>query len=177
MTPMIEYEYMRLRLELIPTKIIRQCNSRDLVDEQGWVYVEIRMGVYGLSQAGILANKLLEQQLNAKGYYHYMHTPGLWHHMWQDISFCLVVDNFGIKSTSRDHVLHLKTTLEEHYTVTMDWDGSLFCGINIDWNYPAETVDLNMPNYIPKALFKFQHLAPNLPQHQLYKHSPIQYGS
>jgi hypothetical protein len=50
----------------------------------------------------------------------------------QDISFCLVVDNFGIKSTSRDHVLHLKTTLEKHYTVAMDWGGSLFCGINID---------------------------------------------
>jgi hypothetical protein len=59
----------------------------------------------------------------------------------------------------------------------MDWEGSLFCGINIDWNYPAGTVDLNMPNYIPKALFKFQHLAPNLHQHQQYKHSPIQYGS
>jgi hypothetical protein len=34
-----------------------------------------------------------------------------------------------------------------------------------------------MPNYIPKALLKFQHLAPNLPQHQPYKHAPIQYGS
>ncbi len=97
--------------------------------------------------------------------------------MWQDISFCLVVDGFGIKSTSSDHVLHLKTTLEEHYTVTMDWDSSLFCGINIDWNFPAGTVDLNMPNYIPKVLLKFQYLAPNLPQHQQYKHAPIQYSS
>jgi hypothetical protein len=108
--------------------------------------------MYGLPQAGILANKLLEQRLNTKGYYHCQHTPGLWHHVWRDISFCLVVDNFGIKSTSLDRVLHLRTTLEEHYTVTMDWDGSFFCGINIDWNYPAGTVDLNMPNYISKAL-------------------------
>ncbi len=35
-----------------------------------------------------------------------------------------------------------------------------FCGINIDWNYPAGTIDLNMPNYIPKAHLKFQHSAP-----------------
>jgi hypothetical protein len=129
--------------------------------------------MYGLPPAGILANKLLEQRLNAKGYYHCQHTPGLWRHMWRDISFCLVVDNFGIKTTSHDHVFSLKTTLEEHYTVTMDWDGSLFCSINIDWNYPAGTVNINMPNYIPKALHKFQHSAPNSLQHQPYKHAPI----
>jgi hypothetical protein len=111
---------MQLWLELIPNKIIRQYNLRDLVDEQGLVYVVIQMGMYSLPQAGILSNKLLEQQLNVKGYYHCQHTPGLWHHVWQDISFCLVVDNFGIKSTSCDHVLHLKTTLEEQYTITMD---------------------------------------------------------
>ncbi len=69
MTPMKEYEYMRLRLEVIPDKIIRQYNLRDLVNKQGWVYVENQMGMYGLPQASILANKLLEQQLNAKGYY------------------------------------------------------------------------------------------------------------
>ncbi len=97
--------------------------------------------------------------------------------MWQDTSFCLVVNGFGIKSASCNQVLHLKTILEEHYTVTMDWDSSLFCGINIDWNYPASTVNLNMPNYIPKALLKFQHSAPNSSQHQPYKHAPIQYGS
>jgi hypothetical protein len=76
MTPMKEYEYMQHQLELIPDKIIRQYNLRDLVNEQGWVYVEIQMGMYGLPQAGILANKLLEQQLNTKGYYHCQHTPG-----------------------------------------------------------------------------------------------------
>jgi hypothetical protein len=134
MTPMKEYEYIKLRLELIPDEIIRQYNLKDLVNEQGWVYIEIRMGMYSLLQAGILANKLLKQRLNSKGYYNCQHTPGLWRHVWRDISFCLIVDNFGIKSTSCNHVLHLKTTLEEHYTITMDWDGSLFCGINTDWN-------------------------------------------
>ncbi len=89
------------------------------------------MGMYGFPWAGILANKLLEQGLNVKGYYHCQDTPGLWPHVWQDISFCLVVDGFGIKSTSCNHVLHLKTTLEEHYTITMDWDGSL-CNVELD---------------------------------------------
>ncbi len=82
MTPMKEYEYMQLRLQIIPDEIICQYNLRDLVDEQGWVYVEIQMGMYSPPQAGILANKLLEQQLTAKGYYHCQHTPGLWRHVW-----------------------------------------------------------------------------------------------
>jgi hypothetical protein len=177
MTLMKEYKYMRLCLDLIPNKIVQKYNLHNLVDDQGWVYVKIRMGMYGLPQARILANKLLEQHLNAKGYYHCQHTPGLWCHVWCNIIFCLVVDDFGIKTTLREHVLHLKPALKEHYTIAMDWDGFLFCGINIDWNYPAGTVDLNMPKYIPKALLKFQHPTPDSPQHQPYKNAPIQDGA
>jgi hypothetical protein len=177
MTPMKEYKYMCLCLDLIPNKIVQCYNLHELVNDKRWVYLKIQTGMYGLLQAGILANKLLEQRLNAKGYYHCQHTPRLWSHVWQDIILYLVVDDFGIKTTSREHVIHLKDALKEHYTVTMDWDGSLFCGINIDWNYPAGTVNLNMPKYIPKALLKFQHPTPDSPQHQPYKHAPIQYGA
>jgi hypothetical protein len=141
---MKEYEYMRLRLELIPDGIINKYDLRSLADA-GWVYVEIQMGMYGLPQAGILANKLIKQRLNAKGYYQCQHTPGLWRHVWRDIPFCLVIDNFGVKTTAREHIEHLKTTLKEHYTVAMDWDGSLFSRVNINWNYPERTVTLNMP--------------------------------
>ncbi len=59
--PMADPEYMRLRLEIIPEKIIVKYNLRDLVDADGWVYVEIRKGMYGLPQAGIIANQLLEK--------------------------------------------------------------------------------------------------------------------
>jgi hypothetical protein len=80
--------------------------------------------------------------------------------VWHGISFCLVVNGSGIKTTSCDHILHLKTTLEEHYnyTVTMDWDGSFFCSINIDWN-SAGTVDLKLTHLahhplMPSNVFK-----------------------
>jgi hypothetical protein len=87
--------------------------------------------------------------------------------VWRDIIFCLIVNDFGIKTTSRNHVIHLKESLEKHYTGAIDWDGSLFCGINIDW----------MAKYIPKALRKFQHSKPVFPQHQPYQNTPIQYGA
>jgi hypothetical protein len=60
MTPMKEYEYIQIRLKLIPDKIIHQYNLRELVDDQGWVYVEIQICMYGLPQASILVNKLLK---------------------------------------------------------------------------------------------------------------------
>jgi hypothetical protein len=62
MTPMTHYEYMRFRLDLIPDEIIQHYNLLELADDQGWIYVEIQMGMYGLPQAGILANKLLESR-------------------------------------------------------------------------------------------------------------------
>ena len=59
-TPMLEPEYMRLPLDIILEEIIVKYNLCNLVDEEGWVYIEIRNGMYGLPQAGILANQLLK---------------------------------------------------------------------------------------------------------------------
>jgi hypothetical protein len=77
-TPIPNPEYMCLRLDIIPEEIIVPYNLRELAMLDGWVYIEIRKGMYGLPQAGILANQLLEKGLAAKGYYQYQHTPGLW---------------------------------------------------------------------------------------------------
>jgi hypothetical protein len=35
----------------------------------GYVYMEIRKGMYGLPQAGVLANKLLKERLARHGYF------------------------------------------------------------------------------------------------------------
>ncbi len=76
--------------------------------------------MYGLPQAGILANQLLEQRLAAiEGYYQCQHTPGLWRHIWQNITFCLVLDDFGIKVTNMHNMDHLVDTLKEHYTIAV----------------------------------------------------------
>jgi len=82
-TLMAKPEYMRLRLDIIPKEIIIKYNLQDLVNDEGWVYVEIRKGMYGLPQAGIIANQLLKKRLAEKGYYQCQHTPGLWRHMAQ----------------------------------------------------------------------------------------------
>jgi hypothetical protein len=59
-TPMQRYEYMRLPLIIIPDEIIEAYNLKAIARD-GWVHIEIRKGMYGLPQAGILANKLLQE--------------------------------------------------------------------------------------------------------------------
>jgi len=96
-TPMKQPEFMQLQINLIPEEIVEKYNLKEKVDDKGWVYVRIELGMYGLPQAGRLANKLLEKRLNLKGYYHCQYTPGLWHHVWCPITFSLMVDNFVAK--------------------------------------------------------------------------------
>ena len=86
--------------------------------------------MYGLPQASILANQLLDKHLATKGYYQCQHTTGPWRHVWSNITFCLVVDNFSIKVTTMHNMKHLTNALKEHYTATVDMMGSLFWGIN-----------------------------------------------
>jgi hypothetical protein len=72
--------------------------------------------MYGLPQAGIIANKLLKKCLAEQGHYELPHTPGLWRHKHRPVQFTLVVvvDNFGIKYVGKEHLEHLLTALKEH---------------------------------------------------------------
>jgi hypothetical protein len=76
--------------------------------------MEIGQGMYGLPQAGILANKLLAKQLTLHGYAPTIHTPGLWTHKTRSIMFSLVVDKFGVKYVGKQYVNHLFSALKEH---------------------------------------------------------------
>ena len=57
-TPMERLEYMRLPFKIIPQEIIDKYALKGKVEDD-WVYVKILKGMYGLPQAGLLANILL----------------------------------------------------------------------------------------------------------------------
>lgn len=163
-TEMKRYEYMRMPITLIPKEIIDQYNLLPLVHD-GYIYMEIRKGMYGLPQAGILANKKLTKHLEPYGYVPTKHTPGLWQHQTRPITFSLVVDDFGIKYTNTADANHLIAALKAEYECTTDWTGALYCGLTLQWDYLARTVDISMPGYVQAALTKFQHPVPPRPQH------------
>jgi hypothetical protein len=72
--------------------------------------------MYGLPQSGILAFNQLKNHLSTHDYAPCTHTPGIWTHSTRNITFSLVVNDFGIKYTNRDNAIHLLTALEEIYT-------------------------------------------------------------
>jgi hypothetical protein len=61
-TPLPTYESMRLPLTILPLGIIEKYDLKRL-SVNGWVYLEIRKGMYGLKQAGLLANQLLQKMV------------------------------------------------------------------------------------------------------------------
>jgi hypothetical protein len=61
-TPLPTYENMRLPIAILPLNIHEKYNLTHL-SVKGWVYLEIRKGMYGLKQAGLLANQLLQRRL------------------------------------------------------------------------------------------------------------------
>eukprot|EP00957_Ditylum_brightwellii_P081582 6206538-Ditylum_brightwellii.AAC.1 len=101
--------------------------------------------MYGLPQAGILANNLLTKRLAAKGYRPCRHTLGLWKHDWRPVIFSLAVDDFGIKYVGQEHAHHLLQMLQHWHKVAEDWSGRRYCGITIEWDYEHGHVDLSMP--------------------------------
>ena len=142
---------MFLQLKDISTDIVSRYNLHEIAIN-GKVYTKIRKGMYGLPQAGILASKLLQKNLAQFGYFRSKHTPGLWKHHTRPVTFVLVVDDFGVKYVGKQHVLHLLNALKTFYEkISVDWEGKLFCGITLNWDYKNKHVDLSMPGYIKKC--------------------------
>merc|ERR1711983_360502 len=140
MTPLKRPEYIRMRLSDIPNEIIVEYKLRDIATDDDTVYIEATKGMYGLPQAGLIANELLEKRLNEHGYHQSKYIPGLWKHKWRPIQFTLVVGNFGVKYQGEEHARHLKSVLERRYKVTTDWSGKRYIGISLDWDYARRQV-------------------------------------
>jgi hypothetical protein len=175
-TPMPRYEYMRIPVKDIPDIIMEQYNLHGLV-HNGHVIVEIRKGMYGLPHAGLIANERLVKHLAKSGYVPAKRTPGLFKHITRPVTFALTVDDFGIKYVGREHCQHLFDCIASLYTMTTDWTGTQYCGLTLNWDYTARTVDLSLPGYIENALIKFQHPAPTRPQHAPSAWTKPNYGA
>ena len=174
-TPIDRYEYTRLPINMIPEEIIQQYNILPLV-QNGYVYIDIQKGMYGLTQDGLIENLQFKQHLVNFGYAPTIHTPGLWHHKPRPITFYLVVYAFGFKYEGEEYANHLIGALEYLYKVTTDWKGKLYCRISLRWDYDAHTVDLSIPGYAETQLHKSHHQKPPQPEHSPNRYNCPQYG-
>ena len=148
-TPMDRFEYMKMPMNIIPLAFKQQYTLEEIA-KNGFVYMQIEKGMYGLPQAGILANKLIRKQLAPHSYYEMPHTPGLWRHIHRPVRLSLVVEDFGIKYIGKNNVDHLLNALKQNYEKNEDWEGKIYCGISLEWNYDERYVDTSMPQYVKK---------------------------
>jgi hypothetical protein len=161
---MDQYEYMRLPIAIIPEEIIEQYNLLPMVHKD-YIYFEIWKGMCSFPQGGIRQqtpcqtmpchpwlhpdpthSRPLEAPFKAHGLL--LCSQQLWRQKrWQ---------------ATRKPLINV---LEENYKAATDWDGALYCGVKLDWDYDERTVNLSMPGYVAAALHKFERPHPKQPCH------------
>ena len=57
--------------------VTEEYNLRETAMKNGTVHIEANKGLYGLPQAGLLANQPLEERLNKQGYFQSKLVSGL----------------------------------------------------------------------------------------------------
>ncbi len=133
--------------------------------------------MYGLPQAGIIAQQLLETRLAAHGYHQSTTMPSLWRHNTCPICFTLIVNNFRVKNMNKNDAEHLLNPIQKYYKCSSDWDATRYCRPTFKWDDEGRKVHSSMPNYLAKALQCFQHPPPMKVKDQPYPHVKPNYGA
>ena len=105
------------------------------------------------------------------GYFRLKTINGIFTHQEDNISFTLVVDDFGIKYNNKDDILKLINILQAKYTITQEWSEKAYLGMKLNWDYKEKTLDISMPGYVEESLRLFNQQVPD--NKQDYPH-PIQ---
>ena len=73
-------------------------------------------------------------------------------------SVSLVVDDFGVECEQKKNAYYLLDALNVHYDVDVeDWEGKIFCAINMECDYKQMTLYINITGYSEKVIHKYQH--------------------
>ena len=121
-------EYIMIQISMIPQEFVDKYNFIEKLNNI-YFFARVTKGMYGIPQAGWIAHDDLVKRLEPYRYHTSSKNTGLWKHNSQPINFTLLVDDFGVKYSGKDHALHLKAELELKYKVTTDWEEKLYIGI------------------------------------------------
>ena len=114
-------------------------------------YAQVNKTIPGFPQAGFHANNQLVAHLQQHGYLQ-TSTPSLFRHITDNIAFCLVVDDFGIKYSNIADFHKLVDCLALLYHVKATPNATSFLGLTLDYDTGIRALTLSMPEYIPALL-------------------------
>jgi hypothetical protein len=147
--------YMRIHRKQLPQSIIDAYNLEKLFYKDE-ILMEVQRALYGMKQAGYIAQQDLFKLLRDHDYFNTDDVPCLWLHRTNtDLSFTLTVDDFGICSIHEASKEHLLNTLRNKYSLSVG-NGNQYIGLTLDWDYVTRTVDLSIPGYVAEMIKKFQ---------------------
>ena len=160
-TPLPRHEWLRIHIKFIPDDIRAKYGLDPYIDGDHILFC-VTKGMYGLPQAGILAQARLCRHLASFDYVQDPNVPCLFLHSSNGISFTLVVDDFGVKYYTRDAADHLIACLRVLYKLKVDWTGRHYLGMTLVFDEADRSVALSMPGYISKLLERFTRRGPQL---------------
>jgi len=153
--------YMYIKVSDMPEFTQKHFNIQQYL-EPGQLSVLVRVlgGLYGMPEAGYLAQQKLIPILATKGFVQCKSTPCLFIHPTRDIEFTLVVDDFFISYAHDTDANFLLDTLRSTYPLKVNWSANKYIGFDIEWNYSHNDlsnrfVALSMLGYIAAALIRF----------------------
>jgi hypothetical protein len=151
MSKLLHPEYMWMMLSLLPHDL-RVRFHMDHLPEKSKILWRIDNALYGLPQAGHLAQMDVVKLVETGGYYMDAHVPNLFHHQTRPLTFLLWVDDFFItyKRGDRSDVEHLLSILGQMYTFKIDWEGRMYLGLTIKYDRPNHEITLSIPGYITR---------------------------
>lgn len=147
-----EVEYM-----FIPIRHLSEAFCKKHVEaiRGGKMLFEVNKGLYGMRQAGYIAQRNLIQILKENGY----QEEGK-HSIFRDdekkIVFIVHVDDVAVAYKDKQDVDKLVEVLEKAgYTIKANWEGDAFCGFTIKYNKEEEWIEIGAESVVNKALERF----------------------
>ena len=106
-------KYIMIHIPMIPQEFAEKYNLTEK-SHNGYIYARVTKGMYGLPQSGRISYAALLKHLDLYGYHPSSKPPGICKHSSRPIHFTLVVDDFGVKYSGKEHDLHLKEALKKN---------------------------------------------------------------
>jgi hypothetical protein len=147
-------EYVAIPVADIPAESMTRHKLHDKV-RNGRVYFKVDKAMYGLPQAGYIAQQDLGKLLRANGFKECPRTPQVYRHEERALTMSIVVDDFGVLYIRESDVDWLLKVLRTKYELKVDWTGEKYIGITLQWDYVARTCRMSMPDYVRKGVSRF----------------------
>ena len=103
----------------IPDEIIDNYKMKNKVPEDRYIYIYASENLFMDWNNQELLQKIIARILNKEGYNQAKHTKGIWLHKNKNISFTLVVDNYGVKYIHKQGVDRLIKILEKNIPLSV----------------------------------------------------------